>query len=152
MPSQTEVSWRYPGGKAGAHVLFQLMPGTAKGLDPKGSDAFEPMKSAETAVRYLSQLLRDNGGGLSKTLASYNRGMGNVEKYGMGLLPKETRDYIPQLQSNMLQGKFVSGPQIQQQNTYNIYGGNAHDIGREVEQRQISVNSRVLRRNQTGAG
>lgn len=142
----------FPGGKAGAHGLFQLMPGTAKGPDPKGSDAFEPIKSAETAVRYLSQLLRDNGGGLSKTLASYNRGMGNVEKYGMGLLPKETREYIPRLQSNMLQGKSVSGPQIQQQNTYNIYGGNAHDIGREVEQRQISVNSRVLRRNQTGAG
>lgn len=138
--------------KAGAQGMFQLMPATAKDLGLKGNDAFDPMKSADAAARYLSQLLRRSGGDLSKALASYNWGMGNVEKYGMKLLPKETREYIPRVQSNMPQNQSGSGPQIQQQNTYNIYGGNAHDIGREVEQRQTSANSRVLRRNQTGAG
>lgn len=138
--------------KAGAQGMFQFMPDTAKDLGLKGNDAFDPMKSADAAARYLSQLLRRSGGDLSKALASYNWGMGNVEKYGMNLLPRETREYIPRVQSNMPQNQPGSGAQIQQQNTYNIYGGNAHDIGREVEQRQTSANSRVLRRNQTGAG
>lgn len=138
--------------KAGAQGMFQLMPGTSKDLGLKGNDVFDPMKSADAAARYLSQLLRRSGGDLNKALASYNWGMGNVEKYGMNLLPRETREYIPRVQSNMPQSQSASGPQIQQQNTYNIYGGNAHDIGREVEQRQTSSNSRVLRRNQNGAG
>jgi hypothetical protein len=49
----------------------------------------------------------------------------------------------------MLQGKFVSGPQIQQQ-THTTSTGNAHDIGREVEQRQISVNSCVTKKPDRG--
>lgn len=136
---------------AGAQGLFQLMPGTAKGLGLKGNDVFDPIKSADAAARYLGMLLRRNDGDLSKTLASYNWGLGNVEKYGMDLLPPETSEYIPRVQSNMPQDQSISGS-IQQQNTYNIYGGNAYDIGREIEQRQTSANSRVLRRNQNGAG
>lgn len=40
------------------------------------------------------------------------------------------------------------GAQIQQQNTYNIYGGSAQEIGSEVELRQLSANAHVLRTNQ----
>ncbi|HDG1667800.1 TPA: lytic transglycosylase catalytic [Kluyvera ascorbata] len=44
------------------------------------------------------------------------------------------------------------GASIQQQNTYNIYGGNAREVGDEVEQRQHSSNARIMRTNQSGVG
>lgn len=46
----------------------------------------------------------------------------------------------------------AAGAQVNQQNTYNIYGGNAQEIGKEVSRRQLDANARVLRNNQTGAG
>ncbi|RXX52740.1 hypothetical protein DD566_27190 [Klebsiella pneumoniae] len=46
----------------------------------------------------------------------------------------------------------AAGAQVNQQNTYNIYGGNAQEIGQEVSRRQLDANARVLRYNQTGAG
>ncbi len=46
----------------------------------------------------------------------------------------------------------AAGSQVNQQNTYNIYGGNAQEIGQEVSRRQLDANARVLRNNQTGAG
>ncbi|WP_420272513.1 transglycosylase SLT domain-containing protein, partial [Klebsiella michiganensis] len=70
---------------AGAQGLFQFMPGTARDMGLRGNDVFDPVKSAEAAARYLSILLQKNGGDLSKALASYNWGIGNVQKYGMAL-------------------------------------------------------------------
>ncbi|HDT0999821.1 TPA: lytic transglycosylase domain-containing protein [Klebsiella pneumoniae subsp. pneumoniae] len=133
---------------AGAQGLFQFMPGTARDMGLRGNDVFDPVKSAEAAARYLSMLLQKNGGDLNKALASYNWGIGNVQKYGMALMPQETRQYIPKVLSNMP----GAGAQVQQQNTYNIYGGNAQEIGQEVSRRQLDANARVLRNNQTGAG
>lgn len=72
---------------AGAQGLFQFMPGTARDMGLRGNDVFNPMKAAEAAARYLSMLLQKNGGDLGKTLASYNWGIGNVQKYGMALMP-----------------------------------------------------------------
>ena len=46
----------------------------------------------------------------------------------------------------------AAGAQVNQQNTYNLYGGNAQEIGQEVSRRQLDANARVLRNNQTGAG
>ncbi|HBR2158341.1 TPA: lytic transglycosylase domain-containing protein [Klebsiella pneumoniae] len=133
---------------AGAQGMFQFMPGTARDMGLRGNDVFDPIKSAEAAARYLSMLLQKNGGDLGKALASYNWGIGNVQKYGMALMPQETRQYIPKVLSNMP----GAGAQVQQQNTYNIYGGNAQEIGQEVSRRQLDANARVLRNNQTGAG
>lgn len=133
---------------AGAQGLFQFMPGTARDMGLRGNDVFDPIKSAEAAARYLSMLLQKNGGDLGKALASYNWGIGNVQKYGMALMPQETRQYIPKVLSNMP----GAGAQVNQQNTYNIYGGNAQEIGQEVSRRQLDANARVLRNNQTGAG
>lgn len=133
---------------AGAQGMFQFMPGTARDMGLRGNDVFDPIKSAEAAARYLSMLLQKNGGDLGKALASYNWGIGNVKKYGMALMPQETRQYIPKVLSNMP----GAGAQVQQQNTYHIYGGNAQDIGQEVGRRQLESNARVLRSNQSGAG
>ena len=133
---------------AGAQGLFQFMPGTARDMGLRGNDVFDPVKSAEAAARYLSMLLQKNGGDLSKALASYNWGIGNVQKYGMALMPQETRQYIPKVLSNMP----GAGAQILQNNTYHIQGSNAQEIGLEVGQRQLDANARVLRTNQSGAG
>ncbi|ENM4059118.1 lytic transglycosylase domain-containing protein [Klebsiella oxytoca] len=133
---------------AGAQGMFQFMPGTARDMGLRGNDVFDPIKSAEAAARYLSMLLQKNGGDLGKALASYNWGIGNVQKYGMALMPQETRQYIPKVLSNMP----GAGAQVQQQNTYHIYGVNAQDIGQEVGRRQLESNARVLRANQSGAG
>ncbi|HBZ7476321.1 TPA: hypothetical protein MM026_005225, partial [Klebsiella pneumoniae] len=44
-----------------------------------------------------------------------------------------------------------AGAQVQQQNTYHIYGGNAQEIGREVS-RQVDEKAQALGRNQAGMG
>ncbi|HHY0812919.1 TPA: transglycosylase SLT domain-containing protein [Klebsiella pneumoniae] len=134
--------------KAGAQGMFQLMPGTAKDLGLKGNDVFDPMKSADAAARYLSQLLRRSGGDLSKALASYNWGMGNVEKYGMNLLPRETREYIPRVQSNMPQS---SSPTINQETTINIHGvTDPREAGNIVAGKQQGIMSNGIQQLTTG--
>ncbi|HFG7907254.1 TPA: transglycosylase SLT domain-containing protein [Salmonella enterica subsp. enterica serovar Reading] len=134
---------------AGAKGLFQFMDGTARDMGLRGNDVFDPEKAARAAAKYLSQLLRANGGDLSKALASYNWGIGNVQKHGMALMPQETRNYIPKVLSNM-PGR---GTQVQQQNTYHIYGGgDPRAVGTEVERRQQSANAQVMRGNQTKVG
>jgi soluble lytic murein transglycosylase-like protein len=48
-------------------------------------------------ARYLRQLLDANRGNLRLTLASYNAGPGNVEKY-KGVPPfRETREYVKRI-------------------------------------------------------
>jgi hypothetical protein len=134
---------------AGAKGLFQFMDGTARDMGLRGNDVFDPEKAAQAAAKYLSQLLKVNGGDLSKALASYNWGIGNVQKHGMALMPQETRNYIPKVLSNMP----APGAQVQQQNTYHIYGGgDPRSVGTEVERRQQSANAQVMRGNQTKVG
>lgn len=134
---------------AGAKGLFQFMDGTARDMGLRGNDVFDPEKAAQAAAKYLSQLLQANGGDLSKALASYNWGIGNVQKHGMALMPQETRNYIPKVLSNMP----APGAQVQQQNTYHIYGGgDPHSVGNQVERRQQSANAQLMRGNQTKVG
>lgn len=49
-------------------------------------------------------------------------------------------------------GGVGGGTQLQQQNTYNIYGGDVRQIGSEVERRQHSANAQVMRGNQAKVG
>lgn len=136
---------------AGAKGLFQFMDGTARDMGLRGNDVFDPMKSAQAAAKYLAQLLQANGGDLNKALASYNWGIGNVQKHGMALMPQETRNYIPRVMSNMPGHGRPS--EINQQNTYHIYGGgDARSVGTEVERRQQSSNAQVMRGNQVKVG
>lgn len=125
---------------AGAKGLFQFMDGTARDMGLRGNDVFDPEKSAQAAAKYLSQLLRQNGGDLSKALASYNWGIGNVQRYGMGLMPQETRNYIPKVMSNMPS----SSPVIQQETNINIHGvSDPREAARLTVDRQKGVNSQL---------
>lgn len=136
---------------AGAKGLFQFMDGTARDMGLRGNDVFDPMKSAQAAAKYLAQLLQANGGDLNKALASYNWGIGNVQKHGMALMPQETRNYIPRVMSNM--PSYGRPSEVNQQNTYHIYGGgDPRAVGIEVERRQKSANAQVMRGNQVKVG
>lgn len=132
---------------AGAKGLFQFMDGTARDMGLRGNDVFDPEKSAQAAAKYLSQLLRQNGGDLSKALASYNWGIGNVQRYGMGLMPQETRNYIPKVMSNMP----TSAPVIQQETNINIHGvSDPREAARLTVDRQKGVNSQLTQQLPAG--
>lgn len=125
---------------AGAQGLFQFMPGTARDMGLRGNDVFDPLKSAEAAARYLSMLLQKNGGDLNKALASYNWGIGNVQKYGMALMPQETRQYIPKVLSNMP----GAGATLNQNTVINISGvSDPREAGKIVSESQGNVNARA---------
>lgn len=132
---------------AGAKGLFQFMDGTARDMGLRGNDVFDPQKSAQAAAKYLSQLLRQNGGDLSKALASYNWGIGNVKRYGMGLMPQETRNYIPKVMSNMP----TSATVIQQETNINIHGvSDPREAARLTVDRQKGVNSQLTQQLPAG--
>lgn len=132
---------------AGAKGLFQFMDGTARDMGLRGNDVFDPEKSAQAAAKYLSQLLRQNGGDLSKALASYNWGIGNVQRYGMELMPQETRNYIPKVMSNMP----TSAPVIQQETNINIHGvSDPREAARLTVDRQKGVNSQLTQQLPAG--
>ncbi|WP_209744516.1 lytic transglycosylase domain-containing protein [Klebsiella michiganensis] len=123
--------------KAGAKGLFQFMPGTAKDMGLKGRDVYDPHKSADAAGRYLRFLLDATGGDLEKTLASYNWGLGNVQKKGMDNLPSETRNYVPKVMAGMRPGAGMAVDRAmpgQAGGVYNFYGTKITTQAQNVEQ------------------
>ncbi|HGI5912208.1 TPA: transglycosylase SLT domain-containing protein [Yersinia enterocolitica] len=135
---------QYAVSGAGAKGLFQFMDPTAKDMGLKGNDVFDPEKSAAAAAKYLNMLLKMNGGDLDKALASYNWGIGNVQKHGLDLMPPETRNYIPKVRSNMPSGG------LQQETNINIYGAtDPVAVGSEIAGRQTNVNARLTQQLNT---
>ncbi len=123
--------------KAGAKGLFQFMPGTAKDMGLKGRDVYDPHKSAEAAAKYLRWLMDATGGDLEKTLASYNWGLGNVQKKGMDNLPSETRNYVPKVMAGMRPGAGMAVDRampVQSGATYQFYGTKITTQAQNVEQ------------------
>lgn len=86
----------------GALGHFQFMPDTAAqyGL----TDPMDLNHSADAAARMYRDLLRANGGNLDRALAAYNWGQGNLNRYGAGGEPSETRDYVRAIESMMGNG------------------------------------------------
>jgi hypothetical protein len=66
--------------RCGARGIMQLMPGTAKDLGV--TDSFDPEQNIMGGAKYLSQLLKRFHGNVEYALAAYNKGAGNVKKYG----------------------------------------------------------------------
>lgn len=121
----------------GAKGPFQFMDGTARDLGLKGMDVYDPHKSADAAARYLRYLLDATGGDLEKTLASYNWGLGNVQKKGMDNLPSETRNYVPKVMVGMRPGAGMAVDRAmpgQSGATYQFYGTKITTQARNVEQ------------------
>ncbi|MEH5897173.1 lytic transglycosylase domain-containing protein [Klebsiella pneumoniae] len=121
----------------GAKGPFQFMDGTARDLGLKGMDVYDPHKSADAAARYLRYLLDATGGDLEKTLASYNWGLGNVQKKGMDNLPSETRNYVPKVMAGMRPGAGMAVDRAmpgQAGGVYNFYGTKITTQAQNVEQ------------------
>lgn len=121
----------------GAKGPFQFMDGTARDLGLKGMDVYDPHKSADAAARYLRYLLDATGGDLEKTLASYNWGLGNVQKKGMDNLPSETRNYVPKVMAGMRPGAGMAVDRVmpgQAGGVYNFYGTKITTQAQNVEQ------------------
>ena len=121
----------------GAKGPFQFMDGTARDLGLKGMDVYDPHKSADAAARYLRYLLDSTGGDLEKALASYNWGLGNVQKKGMDNLPSETRNYVPKVMAGMRPGAGMAVDRAmpgQSGATYQFYGTKITTQAQNVEQ------------------
>jgi len=81
--------------------LMQFMPGTAK--DMGITDRLDPTQSINGGAKYLSQLSKKYDGDMDKTLAAYNWGPGNVDKYGLNSpkMPDETKNYLKKVKGGM---------------------------------------------------
>ncbi|MBK5275160.1 MAG: lytic transglycosylase domain-containing protein [Desulfuromonadales bacterium] len=88
--------------KKGAIGVMQVMPSNAKGVD-----LTIPGDNIRRGAQYMASLLKMYDGDTDKALAAYNFGPGNVGKYGMGKLPKETQKYIRDVKTAQ-QGYFES--------------------------------------------
>lgn len=127
----------YAESPKGAKGPFQFMDGTARDLGLKGMDVYDPHKSADAAARYLRYLLDATGGDLEKALASYNWGLGNVQKKGMDNLPSETRNYVPKVMAGMRPGAGMAVDRAmpgQSGATYQFYGTKITTQAQNVEQ------------------
>lgn len=115
-----------PKGAAGD---MGFMPGTAAEW---GVDVNDRQSSFNGAARYLQYLLKHYDGDVTKTLAAYNWGMGNVDSDPtMRRAPAETRNYV-----NGWNGAQIGGPQT----TIVIQGATspqetAAEVGRVLDQR-----------------
>jgi hypothetical protein len=75
-----------------AHGLMQIIPSTGRLMG--ASDLFNPHDNIRTGTKYLRYLSDRYAGDRTMTLAAYNAGLGNVERYG-GVPPfTETQNYL----------------------------------------------------------
>lgn len=118
---------RYMKSKAGALGHFQFMPGTAKEMGLK--DPMDFHSSANASAAYFAKLSKRYDGDTAKMAAGYNWGMGNVDKYGLGSAPAETRGYV----------ESVAGVTLYQNNPVTISGvsdpGRAANLADDAQRR-----------------
>ncbi|MBU0472800.1 MAG: transglycosylase SLT domain-containing protein [Bacteroidetes bacterium] len=85
--------------KANAKGLMQLIDSTASDMNVK--NVWNPEDNIFGGSKYLSKMLEKYDGDIEKSLAAYNAGPGNVEKYD-GVPPfEETKNYINRVKGYM---------------------------------------------------
>jgi hypothetical protein len=84
--------------QVGARGLMQLMPRTGRWMGAR--DLYDPEQNVDAGVRYIKYLNKRFNGDLKKTIAAYNGGEGNVQRY-RGVPPfRETRQYVKKVMKN----------------------------------------------------
>ncbi|SMB46849.1 conserved hypothetical protein [Serratia proteamaculans] len=139
---------------AGAEGPFQFMPATGRdyGLNNR-TDRLDFNKSSDAAARYLSDLLKQFDGDVSKAVAAYNWGPKRVNDIGLGGAPSETRNYLqrimPGLPTYYPQGEAfdTDTPQSSKENPTPIFSGPTGN-GASAEPNQDLV-SAITSLNQT---
>jgi soluble lytic murein transglycosylase-like protein len=79
---------------AGAMGLMQIMPAVAEDFKVNPQETFDPDENIRAGVLLLKRLNKKFQGNLKLTVAAYNAGAGNVDRY-KGIPPfKETQNYV----------------------------------------------------------
>jgi len=82
----------------GARGLMQLMPRTGRWMGAQ--NLYDPEQNVDAGVKYIKYLHQRFNGDLRKTIAAYNAGEGNVQRY-QGIPPfRETRSYVKKVLKN----------------------------------------------------
>ena len=113
-------------GEVLAEGPFGIRPSTGTMLGLHDREAFDVGKSSNAAGKYLGDLLKKYHD-MDKAVAAYNWGPTNVDKKGMGNLPKETSDYISYMhQDNMSGAKINAEPSSTRNNNSSVQTGDIH--------------------------
>ena len=84
--------------QVGARGLMQLMPKTGRWLGAR--NLYNADQNVDAGAKYLRYLNQRFDGNLTKTIAAYNAGEGNVRRYN-GVPPfRETRNYIASIRAS----------------------------------------------------
>lgn len=82
----------------GATGLMQLMPRTGRWMGAR--NLYDPEQNIDAGVKYIKYLEKRFDGDLTKIIAAYNAGEGNVQRY-RGVPPfRETRTYVKKVKAN----------------------------------------------------
>ncbi|MCA9580430.1 MAG: transglycosylase SLT domain-containing protein, partial [Myxococcales bacterium] len=111
---------------ADAIGLLQVMPATAKRIDPSGNlqreDLFRPVANVRIAARYNARLLEHYQGVIPYALAAFNAGEHRVDEWRARAKSKEldrfveeipfdeTRNYVRRVTSHYLRYLFLANP------------------------------------------
>jgi hypothetical protein len=95
---ETESSFRSNArSQVGAKGLMQLMPRTGRWMGAR--NLYNAEQNVDAGAKYLKYLNARFDGNLTKTIAAYNAGEGNVRRYN-GVPPfRETRSYVKRVMS-----------------------------------------------------
>ncbi|MBN2545281.1 MAG: lytic transglycosylase domain-containing protein [Spirochaetes bacterium] len=91
---------QYAVSKSGAMGLMQIIPKTS--LDLGLEKPFDIYDNIDAGVKYLKSLLNKYNGDLEKSLAAYNAGPENVDKYNGIPDFTETKEYVKKIKAILL--------------------------------------------------
>lgn len=129
---------------AGAKGPFQFMDATAAEAGLHGNDVYDLDKSAAAAAGYLVKLRGMFGGDITKAVAAYNAGPGNVRKYG-GVPPfAETQAYVQSVAPGAGQAVASRAPSNVQtsQSTSETHIGKVEVITQATDAKGIAIDMR----------